>query len=108
MSPQIICLKGRTNFRESAEFGPPRLFAFELRRWGDAARPSAGISLAARGTRAAAGDAGDWIPQRGHYPTLTRTAFAFRRGLKDALVAAQDRNDLLSSTEASNISELIR
>jgi hypothetical protein len=27
---------------------------------------------------------------------------------KDALVAAQDRNDLLSSTEASNISELIR
>jgi hypothetical protein len=33
---------------------------------------------------------------------------AFRRGLKDALVAAQDRNDLLSSTEASNISELIR
>ena len=39
MSPRIICLKDRTNFRNPAEFWPPRLFAFELRRCGDAAMP---------------------------------------------------------------------
>ena len=38
MSPQIIPLKGRTDLRVQAEFWPPRLRAFELRRWGNAAR----------------------------------------------------------------------
>jgi len=38
MSSQIIPLKGRTDFRGPAEFQPQRLFAFELRRWGYAAR----------------------------------------------------------------------
>jgi hypothetical protein len=36
MSPQIICLKGRKICGAPAEFWPPRLFAFELRRCGDA------------------------------------------------------------------------
>jgi Sigma-70, region 4 len=33
MSSQNIPLKGRTDFRDPAEFRPQRLFAFELRRW---------------------------------------------------------------------------
>jgi hypothetical protein len=32
MSPQIIPLKGRADSRDQAEWGPQRLFAFELRR----------------------------------------------------------------------------
>ena len=38
-SGKIIPLKGRADFRNPAEFWPPRLFAFELRRCGDAAMP---------------------------------------------------------------------
>ena len=38
MSPKIICLKHRTNFPDPPEFWPQRLFAFELRGRGDAAR----------------------------------------------------------------------
>jgi hypothetical protein len=37
MLPQNIPLKGRTDFRDVAEFRPQRLFAFELRRAGNAA-----------------------------------------------------------------------
>jgi hypothetical protein len=33
MSSQNIPLKGRTDFRDAAEFRPQRLFAFELRGW---------------------------------------------------------------------------
>jgi len=40
MSPQIIPLKVRKDFQKSAELCPLRLFAFELRRWGNAARAS--------------------------------------------------------------------
>jgi len=38
MSTQIIPLKGRTISEGLAEFRPQRLFAFQLRRWGYAAR----------------------------------------------------------------------
>jgi hypothetical protein len=38
MSSQIIPLKGRIDLRDPAEFSPQRLFAFELRHWGYAAR----------------------------------------------------------------------
>src|SRR5438093_1180375 len=38
MSSQNIPLKGRTDSRESSRILPQRLFAFELRRRGDAAR----------------------------------------------------------------------
>jgi len=38
MSSQIIPLKGRTISEGLAEFRPQRLFAFQLRRWGYAAR----------------------------------------------------------------------
>src|SRR5258707_1008454 len=38
MSSQIIPLKDRADCGNPAEFWPQRLFAFELRRWADAAR----------------------------------------------------------------------
>ena len=44
MSPQIIPLKGRTELRIEAESWPPRLLAFELRRWGHAARARTMVS----------------------------------------------------------------
>jgi hypothetical protein len=37
MSSQNIPLKARTDFLDPAEFWPQRLFAYELRRGGDAA-----------------------------------------------------------------------
>jgi hypothetical protein len=45
MSPQIIPLKGRKICGDRAEFWRQRLFAFELRRWGNAARASCGRDL---------------------------------------------------------------
>src|SRR5262249_49849032 len=36
MSSQNIPLKARSDSRDPAEFWPQRLFAFEVRRWGDA------------------------------------------------------------------------
>src|SRR5215211_1298056 len=40
MSPQIIPLKDRTDWRESSRILATEIFAFELRRWGNAARAS--------------------------------------------------------------------
>src|SRR5262245_10329858 len=44
MSCQNIPLKGRIDLLDPAEFLPPRLFAFKLRRWEAQLGPSARIS----------------------------------------------------------------
>src|SRR5262245_9345455 len=44
MSSQNIPLKARSDSRDPAEFLPPRLFAFKLRRWEAQLGPSARIS----------------------------------------------------------------
>jgi hypothetical protein len=44
MSPQTIPLKGRADSRDQAEWGPQRLFAFELRRGDTQLGPRAKIS----------------------------------------------------------------